>query len=215
MKGILAVCGAMVVGALPVHAQDAAKTCSAIEDSLQRLTCFDKLFPRDNADASPANTADEKKSEEATPTPATQTVSAWRGQEEKSPLDDSVIYTTYLTASSASTTGMGRAEAYLVLRCAENTTTAVFSTSLFMMDDNPTVTVRIGQDKATTTRWTRSTSYKSAGLWNGATAIPFIKALPDNERLVVRIEDRDRLDAEFNLGAVSGEVEKLRSHCKW
>lgn len=217
MRRLLAVGGAALLFGSPAHGQDAAKACSVIEDSLQRLTCFDKLFPRDAAASSTTTTGGEIKADEAKTTEPTEEagVSAWQVEKEKSPLDDSVVYTAYLPAKTASMTGIGKGEAFLVLRCAENTTSAVFSTSLFMMDEKPSVTIRIGEEKAATTRWTRSTSYKSAGLWTGAQAIPFIKSLPDNARLVLRITDNDRLDAEFNLGDVSKPAAKIREHCKW
>jgi type VI secretion system protein VasI len=75
--------------------------------------------------------------------------------------------------------------------------------------------VRVGEEPAKTERWSRATNYKAVGLWSGGGAIPFMKALKDNARLAVRIQDKDRVDAEFDLGNVSAQVEKIRDHCKW
>jgi len=218
VRSIFLISGVVALFAVPVHAQDAAKVCSAIEDSLQRLTCFDKLFPRETSSAeaekSPNGATSGVTKAEEEPS-GSGSISPWQITEEKSPLDDSVVYTAYLTAKTASTTGIGKGEAFLILRCAENTTSALFSTSLFMMSERPQVTIRLGDAKAETTSWTRSTSYKAAGLWSGAQAIPFLKSLPDNTRLVLRISDNDRLDAEFDLADVSKPIAKIREHCKW
>jgi len=188
-------------------AQTTPQQCSAIEDSLKRLTCFDQLFPRDaQAAISPA--------QPQTETPPS-TPSKWEVDEEKSPLDDSAKITAVLTPKTVKYTGIGEAQALLVIRCTEKTTSAVFTTNMFMTNDNPSVTIRIGDAKAQASRWSRATNYKAVGLWSGAQAIPFIKTLPDNTRLVVRIEDRDRVDAEFDLADASGPIAKIREACKW
>ncbi|MDX0855930.1 hypothetical protein GOL78_15055 [Sinorhizobium medicae] len=206
MNRLVCTVGMFVLGGIPAYSQDGPKACSVIEDSLQRLTCFDKLFPKDATSTS----AEEKPEVEPTAT-----TSAWQIQEEKSPLDDSIKFTAGLSPQKASTSGVGNAEVFLLLRCAENTTSVVFSTSMFMTGETPSVTVRIGNEKATTSRWNRSTNYKAVGLWTGAQAIPFLKALDNNERLAVRIQDNDRVDAEFHLANVTDQVAKIREYCKW
>ncbi|MBP1859784.1 type VI secretion system-associated protein TagO [Rhizobium herbae] len=197
----------LVLSVAPAFAQQDAKACSLIEDSLQRLTCFDKLFPRDATITAPTK--------EAEAGPAVSSASPWQIKEEKSPLDDSVVYTAGLTPKDVSTSGVGTAEMFLLLRCSENTTSVIFTTSMFMISENPTVTVRVGEDKAETSRWNRSTNYKAVGLWSGAEAIPFMKLLKDRTRLAVRIQDNDRVDAEFDLADVGAPIAKIREYCKW
>ena len=217
MRRLLAISGVALLFGVPVHAQDAAKACSAIEDSLRRLTCFDRLFLRDvtSGDAHTAN--DEPKADEAKTAGAAKAgaSSAWQIEEEKSPLDDSVKFSAGLMPKNVSTSGIGNAEMFLILRCSENTTSVVFATSMFMTGETPTVTVRVGEEPAKTERWNRATNYKAVGLWSGAAAIPFMKALKDNVRLAVRIQDNDRVDAEFDLADVSKPITKIREHCKW
>lgn len=187
-------------------AQITPQQCAAIDDSLKRLTCFDQLFPRAaKAEIPPAQPQAE--------TPSSR--SKWEVDEEKSALDDSAKITAVLAPKTVKYTGIGEAQAFLILRCTEKTTSAVFTTNMFMTNDNPSVTIRIGDSKAQASRWTRSTNYKAVGLWSGAQAISFIKTLPDNTRLVVRIEDRDRVDAEFDLADASGPIAKIREACKW
>lgn len=194
-----------VCGGCSARSGQDAKACSAIDDSLQRLTCFDSLFPRTAAGAATPDKAP----------PAAPPAVIWHIEEDKSPLDDSIKFTAGLSPKTVTTSGIGDAEMYLVVRCAENTTSVVFVTSMFMISERPTVTIRVGDEPARTERWSRSTNYKAVGLWSGGEAIPFLKRLKDNVRLAVRIEDKDRVDAEFDLGDVSAHIQKIRGYCKW
>lgn len=204
MKRLCWAIGVLVLGGcLPAHGRD-AKDCTVIDEPLQRLNCFDSFFPK-------APSAADAPSEAPPVSPAI----SWHIEEEKSPLDDSIQFTAGLIPKNASTSGIGEAEMFLIMRCAENTTSVVFVTSMFMVGERPTVTVRVGDEPARTERWNRSTNYKAVGLWSGAEAIPFIKRLKDNVRLAVRVEDKDRVDAEFDLGDVSAHIQKIRGYCRW
>lgn len=197
----------------PVAAQDdlaaKARTCSAISDSLARLTCFDKAFPASEMTDEVAG-ADNR---DQAPEPAITT--AWEVEATKSALDDSPTVTALLMPSSSSGTGVGEGSMALMLRCVENTTSVVLSTTMFMTNDNIQVTVRIDDQQAQTTSWGRSTNYKAVGLWNGAKAIPFVREIANASRLVVRIQERDRLDAEFDLGDVRSVAAQVASACNW
>lgn len=48
-----------------------------------------------------------------------------------------------------------------------------------------------------------------------AKAIPFLKSLKNGERLVVRIEERERQDATFELGNVEQVTAEIAAACKW
>jgi type VI secretion system protein VasI len=191
-------------------AQGATKPeeCAAIEDSLQRLNCFDGLFPRSAQAAAPAKAESAAAEESAADV-------KWVFNEDKSPMDDSVRLSAGLIPRKVSYTGIGDGEAFLLLRCHENKTSIVLSTNMFMMDDGVSVTTRLGEEKATTSRWTRSSDYKAVGLWDGGKAIPFIRALATKNTLVVRVEAKDRLDAEFDLGNVAEAAQKVAGACKW
>lgn len=198
----------------PVAAQDdlAAKaaTCAAIADSLARLTCFDKAFPASEMANMVAGTADGDQEQ----APATATT-AWEVEATKSALDDSPTVTALLMPASSSGTGFGDSTMALMLRCMENTTSVVLSTTMFMTSENVQVTVRLDDQPAETTSWGRSTNYKAVGLWSGAKAIPFVRNLASASRLVVRIQERDRLDAEFELADVQSVAAQVASACNW
>lgn len=197
----------------PVAAQDdlAAKaaTCTAISDSLARLTCFDKAFPASDMASIVAGTADGDQGQ----APAITT--AWEVEATKSALDDSPTVTALLMPSSSSGTGIGDSTMALMMRCMENTTSVVLSTTMFMTNDNIQVTVRLDDQPAQTTSWGRSTNYKAVGLWSGTKAIPFVREIANASRMVVRIQERDRLDAEFDLGDVRSVAAQVASACNW
>lgn len=208
MRGILAgTVLAATITAADANQLDSAKACSAIADSLQRLTCFDRVFPASEVDAA---TADEAPAE-----PEVTSTAKWEVKESKSAIDDSPTVQAYLLPTEVRGTGIGQSEMILLLRCQENTTGAVFSTDLFMTSDQAKVTLRFGDAPAETERWSVASNYKAVGRWSGAQAIPFIKRLTENEKLVVRIEDRNRTDAQFDLGNVREVAEKIATACNW
>jgi type VI secretion system protein VasI len=186
-------------------AQD-PQECSKIEDSLQRLTCFDKLFPKSKGQAAATTSAAEVQ-------PYSE--HRWEIAEESSPVDDSKVVKAALMPVGSSSTGFNSASAYLLISCREQTTSFIISTEMFMTDEEPTVTTRVGNEPAVTGKWSRSTNYKAVGLWSGKQAIPFIKALKDNEKFFVRLQDKDRVDAEFNLANVSEVIGKISTACRW
>lgn len=201
---------ALLGATIPSIAQDElilnrASECSSIEDSLRRLTCFDQVFP---ADSSPVDTAVGAESVNTTD------ASNWEIEESQSALDDSPkVVATLLPTQGAQRSFMGGPA--LVLRCIENTTSVVLFTGQFMIGDSASVTYRIGSDAAVTQQWNGSSNRQAVGLWSGSQAIPFIKALMDGERLVMRVEARERTDAEFEVGNVSVVRDKIAAACNW
>ncbi|MBD9621862.1 hypothetical protein IB279_02770 [Ensifer sp. ENS06] len=202
MQAAALLVSAIMLSAGSAIAQD-PQECARIEDSLQRLTCFDKMFPKVAAGEAPKAVA-----------PAS-AAALWEIQEEVSPVDDSKVVRAALMPAKSTSTGFNNASAYLLMSCREQTTSFIISTEMFMSGEEPTVTTRIGVAPAVTGKWSRSTNYKAVGLWSGKEAIPFIKSLKDNERLFVRLQDKDRVDAEFDLANVSEVIEKIKVACKW
>lgn len=180
-----------------------ARKCTALTDGLQRLTCFDRVFP-DAGDV--ADIAETPKEDTG--------FGYWSVSRSRNAIDDSpVIVGTLLaeetTGSTSANSGLG-----LMVRCRENTTSVMLHTDMFMTT-NPRVTIRIGSGKATTTTWERSESYKAAGLWTGAQAIPFLRSLANGDRLVVRVEERSRQEAVFNVGNVEAIRSEVAEACNW
>lgn len=177
------------------------QACSIIQDSLQRLTCFDKAFPKS---AAPPIKEPE----------ASLASSTWEISEEKSLIDDSPKVGAVLRPKSYSSSGYGQ-EPLLVMRCAENVTAIVLSHGATMIDDSAQVTFRFGAAPAERGTWQSSSNYQSVGLWTGTTAIPFIRRMVDEKRLVFRVEGRARVDAEFDLGNVLDAARKVADACHW
>lgn len=196
-----------------------AAECQAKPVSTERLACFDTVFPPTfkeegmSLDAPIADKA-EKTTQDIADIPAVVT-SSWDVVEEKSPLDDSKTIYGMLTATSVQRTGIGTGTAVLLMRCRENTTSLVLSTDMFMLSETPSVTFRKNEEPAVKAVWGRSSDYKAVGLWSGSDAIPFIKSLKNNDKLFFRLEDKDRLDAIFNLSDVETLAAKIGQACAW
>lgn len=182
--------------------------CASLADSAVRLACYDKLFPKtdgsSSASAAPVPTHDKQRAP-----------SLWRITESASPLDDSPSVVAVLLPQESSSTGIAEASAYLIAACRENVTSVIVKTEMFMAADTPTVTIRTGSEPATKSNWARSSDYKAVGLWSGKDAIPFLKSLKDDEKMFLRLEDRNRVEATFNLSRVSEVVELISQKCKW
>jgi len=221
--GAIALCCLLYGGAAAaeddIGAAAKGALCSLVEDSLTRLVCFDKAFPRAATPAAanestPGAPPDDLPSNAAASDDAPAAV-AWSVETSKSAIDDSPTVFAVLLPVNQSGTGVGQADAALIMRCSENTTSMILSTNMFIAEDYAQVTVRVGDAPAKKMSWARSTNYKSVGLWRGGEAIPFIKTLTDNTKFVARIEARDRVDAEFNLANVSDVVGQVSAACGW
>lgn len=176
-----------------------AAFCSTVEDSVARLACFDKAFPRgDYASSTAASTSAE-----------------WSVEVRKSATDGSSTIVAMLAPTEASGAGIGRGSVALVLQCAQNTTSVSFSTDMPMTEDTVPIAISIDDAPADSSSWSRSETGNSVGLWRGATAIPFIRSLPDNGQLVVRIGEPGRIEAQFNVGNVGDITQQIAEACEW
>lgn len=194
----------MIVTLVPAQADQFgdAQACTSLADSLQRLTCFDRVFPKEGVTTASSEGASE---------PA---LTAWEVRRERSAIDDSPSVFATLLPSETSSSGLANRGLAMMARCSENRTAFLIHTDMFMTDD-PQVTVRLGDAPAETTHWSRSSNYQAAGLWSGATAIPFLKKLKNGQRMVVRVESRERQDAIFNLANVEEVVAEIAAACSW
>lgn len=178
------------------EASEDPRACVDIASPNERLSCYDRVFSNRTAASIPAQ-------------------SKWKISEEKSMFDDTPKIIASLEAESVEYSGMGRGRADLVLRCIENNTSVIVATNMFMKETSVSVTTRVGDRNANTSKWGRSTNYKAVGLWRGSESISFIESLSDGARLAVRIEEEDTVVAEFVLAGVSGVITKIRDSCNW
>lgn len=204
----------LVAATAAAHSTETDPTkCSVLDNVIERLACFDAIFPKKSA-AKTEPAPDEK-------TTATERMAPpqheWSIREGASDLDDSKEVVAGLEPENVTETGaFPRNMAYLMMRCKENKTSVWVATEMFMMAESPRITVRINKSKpdVQTRAWGRSTDYKAVGL-TGKAAINFMKALNKDDSLVIRIEDRDQLEARFMLGDVSAPVTKIATACGW
>lgn len=178
-----------------------------IADSLQRLTCFDAAFPKAGIAALPTVGA------EAQAEPATG-FGSWQVEREKSAIDDSPKITAYLAPNEAQSGGLF-AKA-LIVRCVENTTSVIVATDDFQIGaETGGITYRIDSSPAVTARWAMSDNNSAMGLWNGSTAIPFLKSLRDAKKLAVRTEMQKRVDMTFDVTGISAVLDEVAKACNW
>lgn len=191
----------------------AAALCTLVTDSLQRLLCFDKVFPRgDGAAQDEAATAQPLLDEPTTPTSA---YGVWTVEETKSAIDDSPTVVAYLKVDSGAL--YDPFPKAIVLRCMENTTNAYLTTDTFAIgQDTGTVTLRVDNQPARTERWELATDNRTVGLWTGTKAIPFMREIRGAKKLAFRVEMRDRANLVFDdVSGLSAVVDRIAEACAW
>lgn len=198
---LLAAAAAMLVAG-PTCAQTTPQECSAIGDSLQRLTCFDKLFPKGEKPAA-ENTTDKVSSP-----------SNWDISEDRSPIDDSLRIAAFLLPRDAEKQMRLLGGPSLLLRCRDNTTSVVYTTGRFSANDHIKLTYRISDEAPKTETWTSSTDRQALGLWDGGKAIPFLKLLKNGQTLAIQTANPST-EAVFDLGDVEAVVSKISDACNW
>lgn len=179
-------------------------SCARIDNAGERLLCYDGVFRTAVANE-------------------TQTVeSKWVIQTETSKIDDSKSVFLGLESDDdfPGKFGNGRRRANLTLRCMENSTSAILLFGdHFMADTNGygDVTFRVDNQPAFTRGLDESTDHMALGLWNGGSAIPFIKKLFDGKTLVVRATpfSESPITATFTIAGLKEKIASLREACKW
>lgn len=174
-------------------AENLVAVCMTESDPAARLRCYDLLATM----AKPAPAAPQG-------APAQ---SAWRVNEEKSPVDDRTEIFAHLSSRDG--------EISMVLRCKDNRTDAFLNPSKYIgIAHKPTVTTRINADKATTGAWPISLDGEAAF---SPAPIPFMKSLPNDGTLFVRIESYNgrRSEGAFDLGDVSSVRSRVAELCAW
>ena len=170
------------------------KYCKTLTDDAQRLKCFDGLFA-------------EKQQPPAT----------WSIEESKSPVDDSPQVAGMLYADSSADPSSLMIPTVLVLRCKEKKTEVYLGRPFTLFGSNTNtvkVLVRINDGKPIETRWQPSSN--GLGVFALA-AVQFIRALPDNGKIFVRVTtlDGSTVDGAFTLGKVSEIRDKIAADCHW
>ena len=79
------------------------------------------------------------------------------------------------------------------------------------------VDYRVDDRKAASLHMEASTDNKALGLWNGTTAIPFVKSLLEGETVVFRATPFNESPVEFSfeLAGLETVLPPLREACEW
>ena len=197
---------ATTIGALCFATAAAAQECAEIADDSERLTCYDAKFPPVAAAAEPA-----------TPEPIR---SNWSMHRENSAIDDSTSVFLTIRSNEIAQCGFQKQPAQLTVRCVENTTAMIISTSCHLTSgysDYGNVTMRIDDEAAFTREFIDSTNNNALGLWNGGSSIPVIRRLMEGERLVTRFTPfgDNPVELTFDIAGLGDVINPLREACSW
>ena len=177
--------------------------CAAVSDSVLRAQCYDEFAKSIGLD---------------TPKVAESSQGKWRVSEKSSPIDDSKTVVGILDADASVPVGpYKRTQPKLILRCSENVTSAYLVYNVFLGSDTTEVTTRTDSDRALTWNWNISSDHNAVGLWEGDTAIPFIKTMLGKERLVVRLTpySESPVTVSFTLNGLNSVVASVGETCGW
>lgn len=178
----------------------AAEDCGTIADSQQRLACYDMKYK-------PA-VSDSKKS-------------AWHIEESVSKLDDSKSVAMLVSSDEQIRKRFGGSDtADLFIRCHEGSTSLYFVFAdhfLSSVQGYGQLTYRLDNEKPKTVNLSESSDNKALGLWNGGSAIPFIKKMLGHNSMVVRLTpySESPITATFQISGIDDAIKGLRSTCKW
>lgn len=185
-----------------LQAQDAT-SCVSIENSEERLQCFDQAFATSDQPATPEIETD------------------WSVRTDVSPLDDSKSVYLTVTSTSPIMGRYGRLETgTLFIRCFENTTSLFTVWGGHFMSDNRgggRVDYRIDDNSAAHVSMQESSDNEALGLWNGGASIPFIKRLFGGETIFMRASpfNESPVEMTFNISGLEEAIEPLREACGW
>jgi hypothetical protein len=171
--------------------------CKSVKDDADRLRCFDRAL---SAPGRQFHSGDQIGHVEQN----------WLVSESKSPIDDSLRISAVLESTEKN--------AGLVLRCHEKITDAyVHFRNYLGSAESLRLIYRINTDKAVETRWTPSREGAAVFVPTMPLAITFIRSLPDNGTLFVRVHDfqGNSEDVTFELGPASEVRAKLAGACSW
>lgn len=189
--------------ASPVSLYAAIEQCTVIENSLERLACYDA-----EAGFEPEVTE--------------QAVSSgdWRVRTETSKIDDST--NVWLTLASEEQTNCPYKDGShsIHIACRENSTNIwIYFGECFMssIQGKGQVTYRLDSEKAATKNFQESNNNMALGLWNGRQAIPFIEKMIGHERLIVRATpfSDSTVTGEYNISGLEEAIKPLQQACGW
>jgi type VI secretion system protein VasI len=186
-----------------VSANADVERCTDIENSLDRLACYD-----DEVGYNPEVKEEVVGSGD------------WLVRMETSQMDDSenVFLTLYSDEQTNCPYKSGRHSIHMA--CRENETNLwIRFGECFMssIQGKGQVTYRLDTEQAATRNFRESNNNMALGLWNGGTAIPFIKKMIGHDRMIIRATpfSDSTVTGEYNIAGLEEAVQPLRDACNW
>jgi len=184
-------------------AQDSGElsACTAIDDAVARLACYDGLAA---IAADGAARAD----------PGSWTLEEWPSRLNPAWTDYEVW-----TASLNPVPGAGGIPVFpvLTLRCEQGETRVFFDFGRVMAGDRVTVYFRLGTGEIQAGELILAPDGRRFGLWTSELSVRFVQALQRSERLRVQVpvEGAEPLTAAFELGGLTAASNPLKDACGW
>lgn len=170
--------------------------CSNIDDNLQRLTCFDDIFP--SALNGKTNAA----------------MTGWQVKEETSPIDNGPRFFALLLPSGVKKTLPGLTGPSLMLACSESKTKVVYYFGKSGSRDQSRVTYNLGDEPSQSGIWPTFDNREAVWISDDAHAISFLQHLKAGTTLKIQTETPFS-DAVFELGKVDDVVDRIAAACNW
>ncbi len=202
---------AMACFAIPVPGEASSEidrdmaACAAVENSVDRLSCYDALATKRDV---------------AAPKVDTERQGDWKVTSETSKIDDST--NVFLTVDSDNSfpdrlSREKRATFYVVCR-EKSTDMFVYMGGMFLSDISGfgEVTYRVDKNKAKKINLTVSTNNEALGLWRGS-AVRFLKEVMNGRKLLLEVTpyNESSIAAEFNIAGMPEAIKPLRKACSW
>lgn len=194
---------ALLLTLIAMVAKADIQRCTEIDNSLDRLSCYDE-------ESGFAPEIDEQ----------VVGTGRWRVRTETSKIDDSANVWLSVLSDEQTNCAYKSGVHSIHMACRENTTSLWINFGNCFMSSiqgRGRVTYRLDSDKAKTHRFRESNDNMALGLWNGGSAIPFIKQMIGHDRLVVRATpfSDSTVTAEYEIAGLQEAIKPLRKACSW
>ena len=177
--------------------------CSAIANSSERLKCYDTHFLPQIKDAPVSSTK-------------------WSINSRPSRLTDKMNRSVAITSINEVQCRWNKGSSVqLQIQCLDNVTSISFRTGCYMAssayESYGDVTYQIDDAVQNTIPMVSGEDNRSLGLWSGDTAIPFIRAMSEGTKLVVKMTPFSEapIIASFDVRNIDNAITTVREECGW